>query len=95
MDGNETVSYCAKTDSVTCYGIDRHDGTGDAMYWDDWKTRPTVVTEYYPYYVNSVRHEDTYEKAFNIAKLLLKKKLLKSRKLKDFVGLVDEIAKEL
>jgi len=55
---------------------------------------------WYPYYVYTYPDyarvkKDAFEKAFKIAKMLLAKKLLKSGKLKDFIGLVEMIAKEV
>jgi len=67
------------------------------LTWDHLHSRPEVIKEYYAYplYPNAPVYGDKYKKAFNIAKLLLKKKLLVSRKLEDFIELVEEIAKEL
>jgi len=87
------VSYNAVEDSVT-YGNYTQSGTS-TLDWN-YYTYPEI-RYYYPYYSYPYYSypEDTYKKAFNIAKLLLKKNLLASRKLKDFIGLVEEIAKEL
>ena len=91
---NAMVSYSASSDSII-WGTDTAGSTN--LCWDYWRTYPDPIREYYSYpvYINTPRYEDTYKKAFSIAKLLLKKKLLVSRKLKDFIGLVEEIAKEL
>ena len=92
MDENSTVGYCNNT---VFFGEETsHDGT--TLEWNYYETYPEV-REWYPLppYYGTTKYEDVYKKAFNIAKLLLKKKLLKSRKLKDFIGLVEEIAKEI
>jgi len=104
-DMNALVSYNSGSDSVqwtsgtTTSGSFGDDSTTNAYYhlfdWDYYRTYPETVVKYYPSYVGLERNEDTYKKAFAITKLLLKKNLLKSRKLKDFIGLVEEIAKEL
>lgn len=46
----------------------------------------------YPVYIKS---EDDYSKAFRVAKMLLKKNYLISSRLKDFIDLVESVAKEL
>jgi len=92
------VSYNAVEDSVTYENIsyDYRGSETSTLDWNYYTTSPEIVY-YYPYYSYPYYSypEDTYKKAFNIAKLLLKKNLLASRKLKDFIGLVEEIAKEL
>lgn len=87
---NTELSYNVSNDSLNLTG-------GNYFNWDYWKIWPDTLREYYPYpaYYGTTRYEDIYKKAFNIAKLLLKKNLLVSRKLKDFIGLVEEIAKEI
>ena len=93
LNMNAMVSYSATDDGIYA-GV----GTGaSSIDWDYWKWHQPIVREYYPLpvYYGTTRYEDTYKKAFSIAKLLLKKKLLVSRRLKDFIGLVEEIAKEL
>ena len=95
LNMNAELSYNSSSDSLT---IDSGTTTSDCYFdYDYWGKYPELIREYYTYpvYINTSRYEDTYRKAFNIAKLLLKKKLLVSRKLKDFIGLVEEIAKEL
>jgi len=89
LNMNAVVHYNGSSDTLTCGNT--------AISWDYWRWYPDVITEYYTYptYINTPVYEDKYKKAFNIAKLLLKKKLLVSRKLKDFIGLVEEIVKEL
>ena len=88
---NDNVFYNSSPNSVAC--------GSDNLSWDYWRQYPDFYRQYYSYPVyintNTTRYEDTYKKAFNIAKLLLKKNLLVSKKLKDFIGLVEEIAKEL
>lgn len=91
IDLNANVSYNASNDSLTY-------GNGTDLPCDYW-TSPWYepIREYYSYpvYINNPIYEDKHKKAFNIAKLLLKKKLLSSRKLKDFIALVEEIVNEL
>ena len=82
------------------------DNTSDLLYrpsvtgidWNWYNTwwQPTIVKEYYPSYTTTmVREEDKFKKAFSVAKLLLKKKILNSRKLPDFIQLVEMIAEEI
>ena len=93
LNMNSMVEYNSSSDSVSY----TTDGSTDTLTWDYWRYYPDTIREYYPYpvYYGTTRYEDTYKKAFSIAKLLLKEKLLVSRKLKDFIGLVEKIAKEL
>lgn len=51
----------------------------------------------YPSYPNVtyIKSEDDYSKAFRVAKMLLKKNYLVSNRLKDFIDLVESVAKEL
>ena len=94
LDMNSLVNYNSNSDSVTLTGY-KNDTT--SLTWDYWREWQYPIQDYwtYPVYINTPRYEDTYKKAFSIAKLLLKKKLLVSRKLVDFIGLVEEIVKEL
>jgi len=86
---NITVGYDSSSDNVTYY-----DGTETCPFeWDYW-SQP-IYREYYPIYCNHPVYRDNYKKAFSIAKMLLKKNLVVSKRLKDFIGLVEEIAKEL
>ena len=90
---NAMVSYNAVNDNVTW-------GSESNLSWDYWREWEVYPNWYqpdwsYPVYFDTLRYEDTYKKAFSIAKLLLKENLLVSRKLKDFIGLVEKIAKEL
>jgi hypothetical protein len=96
LDMNAMVSYNATSDTLALGGNASSIYVGD-FGWDYWRQYPETIKEYYPYpvYYGTTRYEDNYKKAFNIAKLLLKKNLLVSRKLKDFIGLVEEIVKEL
>ena len=60
-------------------------------YWN-----PTIIREYYPSYVTQVvTEEDKFKKAFKVAKLLLKQRLLNSRKLPEFIKLIELIAGEI
>jgi hypothetical protein len=99
---NQLVSYNASNDSLSC-GLSRgwtntsstlEFNTGNCFDW----YREVWYPYYQPYYVSYpvyITEKDKFEKAFKIAKLLLKENLLVSRKLKDFIGLVEKIAKEL
>ena len=89
LNMNDNVYYDSSFDRIN-YG-------SSILTWDHLHTCPQVIREYYAYPLcpNASAYEDKYKKAFNIAKLLLKKKLLVSRKLEDFIELVEEIAKEL
>ena len=90
LNMNSLVNYDEQSDSLYCG--DWENITYPINY--DWYTYP-IVREYYPIYCSYPIYEDKYKKAFNIAKLLLKNNWLISRKLKDFIGLVEEIEKEL
>lgn len=110
LNMNSMVSYEPKNDAVVLDNRTMSenycsDGTGDGagtyrspfFEWDYWRTCPETIKEWFPtpIYYGTTKYEDTYKKAFSIAKLLLKEKFLVSRKLKDFIGLVEKIAKEL
>jgi len=77
---NMTVSYSAINDTVSIFELDKNQKRMDDT--------TTLSTDPCP-------SKDNFEKAFKIAKMLLAKKILKSRKLSDFIGLVEMIAKEL
>ena len=88
--GEMTLNYNTSSNSLT-YG-EGSSSLNWGWYGEYW------IPYYQPYYVSYpvyITDKDKFEKAFKIGKLLLKKKLLKSRKLKDFIGLIEEIAKEL
>lgn len=89
---NQNVSYSATTDSISSGSYTLTSTNCYPWYEQTW------YPYYQPYYVSYpvyVSDKDKFEKSFKIVKLLLKKKLLVSRKLKDFIALVEEIAKEL
>jgi len=67
---------------------------GDLNYdWYKQYWQPAVIHEYYPWYAGvSIIHEDKYQKAFAIAKMLLKDKMLANAKVVDFIALVEKIA---
>jgi len=95
--GNMMISYSATSDAVYC-GSDLSitDGTTLDYNWYRETWYPYYIYTYPTYYTTyTCVKEDAFKKAFKIAKMLLAKKLLKSRKLKDFIGLVEMIAKEL
>ncbi len=62
-------------------------GDGSSHYFDE--------TNYYPWIQSYCNHyhypEDKTKQAFKIVKVLMKKKMVKLDKVKDFVELVDEI----
>jgi len=87
---NQNISYVEDTDSITCGGIilNWHWYRNYWLpYWNDYYNCYSIP----PYIID----EHKFRTAFNVAKLLLKKNLLASRKLKDFIGLMEEIATEL
>jgi len=91
---NMTVSYSAINDTVSIFELDKNqkrmDDTTTMSYdWYQEFWRPCFE------YADPCPSKDNFEKAFKIAKMLLAEKLLKSRKLSDFIGLVEMIAKEL
>lgn len=61
-----------------------------SWYRDYYRPWADTTTVYHSYPV--VRYEDDYKKAFEIAKYLLKEKLLVSNRLPDFISLVEKIA---
>jgi hypothetical protein len=91
---NQNVTYSDSNNSITI-----GDGTTLTASNSSFGYYQEIWYPYYqPYYISYpvyITEKDKFEKAFNIAKLLLKKKLLISRKLKDFIALIEEIAKEL
>jgi hypothetical protein len=72
----------------------------NAMYMDnlgyDWYRQywqPAVIHEYYPWYGGTtIVHEDKFQKAFAVAKMLLKEKMLAQTRVVDFITLVEKIA---
>lgn len=91
---NMTVSYSAINDTVSIFELDKNqkrmDDTTTMSYdWYQEFWRPCFE------YTDHSPSKDNFEKAFKIAKMLLAEKLLKSRKLSDFIELVEMIAKEL
>jgi len=91
---NMTVSYSAINDTVSIFELDKNqkrmdDRTTLSYDWYQEFWRPCFE------YTDHSPSKDNFEKAFKIAKMLLAEKLLKSRKLSDFIGLVEMIAKEL
>jgi hypothetical protein len=86
MDYN--LAYNASSDSIN-WGNSTLDWD---FYHKDWVTTNHY---YYPYHPSYIAQEADFNKAFNIAKMLLKKDLLASKRLKDFITLVEAIAQEL
>jgi hypothetical protein len=97
---NIMVRYSEKNNSINLYG-----GKSDNLAATAGGTSNDIND--YPYewyrenwrpcfeYTDPCPSKDNFEKAFKVAKMLLAEKLLKSRKLSDFIELVEMIAKEL
>ncbi len=91
---NSLVKYEARNDSLQL-------GMNTTLNWDWHRTYPETIVEkhyHYPTYPApniSVVYEDRYKKAFMLAKKLLKEKRLVSRKLSDFLELVEIIVGEI
>ncbi len=102
-----SVNYCANNDSLSfstsdaadtslknySLGLSTLDMNGSYGWWHDW-----YCPRYYPDYPTYITHtitEDKFKKAFNIAKMLLKERLLVSHRLPDFVKLVEKIADQI
>ena len=64
------------------------------MGWNDFQPYYPYIKEYYPVYLGW-QNENKTEKAFNIVNILISKKFIKLDKVKDFVRLVNDIAKEI
>ncbi len=94
---NAVVKFEGKSDSMQLQGTGL--GTGHNLGWDWYQHYPQPIVERYfhsyPMVVQGLRQEDDYKKAFKIAKKLLKKKLLNSRKLVDFIELVEMIVEDM
>jgi len=90
---NQIVSYNARNDNISI-GSNIISTSSDCYNWYQQEWYP-YYQPYYVLYPVYITEKEKFEKAFKIAKLLLKKKLLVSRKLKDFISLVEEVAKEL
>jgi len=90
---NQMVSYNNASDSIKFWsGTTLTDiGYDESNCYEWYKNTWCPYYISYPVYIE----KDKFEKAFNIAKLLLKENMLVSRKLKDFIELVEKIAKEL
>ncbi len=63
------------------------------MCWHDFQPYYPSFKEYYPVYLG-LQNENKTEKAFKIVNMLLKRKIIKLNKVKDFIELVNDIAKE-
>lgn len=88
IDENAIVNYSSLDNVINCGEL--------SLNWDWYQNH--WYPYYQPYYVSYpiyISNKDKFEKAFKIAKSLLNKRLVSSRKLKDFIALVEEIAKEL
>jgi hypothetical protein len=84
-------------DSVTT-AAKSWDNSSLSFDWYEHNYRPYVEKYYYPYYptvVSTTVKEDKFEKAFTIAKKLLKTDMLNSKRLPDFIQLVEMIASEI
>ncbi len=81
---NEVVNW---DNSSTGGDITMHVGSHYVDY-DYYHTHWYPYTQYYPSFTIG---EDKTKQAFKIVKLLMKKKLVKVDKVKDFVELIDEI----
>lgn len=64
------------------------------IHWPDFQPYYPTIKEYYPIYLGW-QNENKIEKAFKIVNILLKEKIIKLDKVKDFVELVNVIAKEI
>ena len=99
---NQTISYCSTTGTLqtggiasvttTTGGAATLSGTTGSSYCYGWNEYWQPY--YYPTYIHTDKPVDTYKKAFNITKMLMKE-YLKELKLADFMKMVDQIAKEL
>ena len=90
------ITYTDNTVPVT---INMSTG-GDTSQWDYWvEPYPwyqPIVKEYYPvYYDWYSSSSNKHKQAFDVAKMLVKKKLVDPKKIKDFIELVESIYKEL
>lgn len=64
------------------------------LCWHEIEPYYPYIKEYYPIYLGW-QNENKTEKAFKIVNILLKQKIIKLNKVKDFVELVNDIAKEI
>jgi hypothetical protein len=97
MDIQNALSMQVSTEPITTQASSNQLGAmycGDLNYdWYHHNWQPAVIHEYYPWYGGTtIIHEDKYSKAFAIAKMLLKDKLLVSAKVVDFIALVERVA---
>jgi len=72
-------------------------GVGTDFTFDPWQPQPyqPVIERYYPSCLGHWTTEDTISKAFKIVQKLIDKKMVKVVKIKDFIELVNLIAKEI
>jgi hypothetical protein len=97
-----TIAYQSSNDTISLAGFESPNYLGmlDYDWYQDYWT-PVTEKHYHKYMpvteyrTQIIRSEDTYKKAMTIGKILLRKRLLKSNKLKDFIELVEMIAKEI
>lgn len=70
--------------------------TSDSI--NNWVNVPYIypyVKEYYPVYLSYWDNKNKIEQAFKIVQILMKKDFIKIDKVKNFIEVVNEIAKEL
>ena len=63
-------------------------------WYNPWPYQP-IIEHYYPSCIGHWSSEDTISRAFKIVQKLIDKKVVKAETIKDFIELVNLIAKEL
>lgn len=89
------VSYNAADNGVEAYVGDIKQASTNMYQLDNYNWYTEKYVPYFPHTYNYTIREDNYKKAFEIAKMLLAKDLIKSYMLPDFIKLVEEIAAKI
>lgn len=96
MNDQSNVMAVSQTTLDSSFGTTVSESTlGWAGDWyNPWPYQP-IIEHYYPSCIGHWSSEDTISKAFKIVQKLIDKKVVKVAKIKDFIELVNLIAKEL
>ena len=88
------MSFGAFVKDISSDGKIFEDSHSIEMCWHEFQPYYPAIKEYYPIYLGW-QNENKTEKAFKIVNILIKQKIIKLNKVKDFVELVNDIAKEI
>ena len=97
---DQNISYCSTTNTLGIenanYKVSMTGGgaSGSNYCYDPFGFHEYWQPNYYPSYIHYEIPVDRYQKAFEVAKMLMKE-YLKEIKLSDFMKMVDQIAEKI